>query len=182
MKFIAQRPGFVEVNDDVEYARNEWATWESTRPAEADPPGLIRDFTRGGESFRVRGPFITSILLSDPEVWKVVDALHEARTEVLARWQDLVESFDDIGASAAAADPVWKAIADDRFGTAARAADTLAGAMWTQHRVAGDPVAHRCHALSFTLRRWEFEIWRRVGTLDREGAEMFAGFAPAFAL
>ena len=51
-----------------------------------------------------------------------------------------------------------------------------------EHDNLGVPVAHRCHALSFTLRRWEFEIWRRVGTLDREGAEMFAGFAPAFAL
>jgi hypothetical protein len=75
-RMAGMRPGFVELLHDIHLTTNPfWLYRGQGGWRHRETPRVMEEREVDGETHRTRGIFVTQILISDPEVWKIYDAI-----------------------------------------------------------------------------------------------------------
>jgi hypothetical protein len=75
-RFAGMRPGFAEVFHDIHLTSDPFHTWRGAGGwHHGDKPRVMEERIVEGETHRIRGIYHTQFLISDPEVWKIYDAV-----------------------------------------------------------------------------------------------------------
>lgn len=175
-------PGFAEAVDHVECDMPVSMMHVGRKP----PAEKIRTLPQARSHrgpYRVYGVYVTSILVSDPEVWSALDRMRTASHDTEAKCAEAFEAIERIeGGSGSPWDALglFAALRERRYAAAATMARELEDRLSGQHGGSSDYAEGLLRELAVDCDYWAGALGEHYGALDEEQRGLFAAFEPGF--
>lgn len=182
LRFAVGRPGFVEVFHDVEVDTPLRAAYPLDRPYRQGEP-YRRERVVGGESYYLYH-YVSSILISDPQVTRLLTDLAEAHSDAETMWIAIVERIARLPSRPPGIDgrlaSIGLSLRYDSFGAAGKDLWQLYEALWEHSGPGVDRVREAVHELAILSTDWHDRLVGGHAALGGEAQRLFSVFAPQF--